>query len=381
MDADQQCLLFRRWPRLRATLPWLPLARLPTPLERLDPSGLGLDCAELLVKRDDQSGDAYGGNKVRKLEFLLATARTQQASGVITFGVAGSNHALATSIYARQCGLASYSLLTRQSNASYTRSNLLAGLHAGAHLLACDSESAAADLGRILVAEAGRRGETLCVIPGGGSSPIGCMGFVNAGFELATQLETDGIPAPDLIYLALGTVGTAAGLQLGLRLSGLATRIVAVRVVREEIGNAARFQRLYAGTLKKLAQAAGQPLPAVDGDELPIIRHEFIGPGYARFTPAGMAAIEEASTLLDIRLDPTYTGKAFSALLADLRAGRLTGQRVLFWDTYSSRPLDPGALAADYHALPEPFHYYFEQPVQPLDPAAGERQSVTHGTN
>lgn len=361
--------LFDIFPEVEEHIPHLSLGRWPTPADLHDGKEAGFPCAELLVKRDDLSAEPYGGNKIRKLEFLLAEARARGARGVITFGVAGSNHALATSICARRCGLHSYSLLTRQSNASYVRRNLLVGLQAGASLIHCDSEAAAAAVSRDLLSRAQARGESLYVIAGGGSSPVGCLGFVSAGLELAAQLEQAGLEAPELIYLALGTVGTAAGLQLGLRLAGLDSRLVPVRVVREDIGSPARFRKLYRGTLELLSGAGADPL-AVDGDEVPTIRHEFIGPGYARFTPEAMSAIDEARRRLGLKLDPTYTGKAFAALLSDLRAGRLRGRRVMFLDTYSSRPLPPDALAADYRQLPAAFHWYFEHPVQPLDPAA-----------
>lgn len=369
MSETRRPALFEIFPAAIGKLHHLSLGRWPTPLDIHAGDGLDFDCAQLLIKRDDQSADAYGGNKIRKLEFLLADARAGGARGVITFGVAGSNHALATTVCASQCGLESYSLLTRQTNASYVRRNLLCGHHAGARLMACENEADAAATSRRLVAEAQALGEPLYVIAGGGSSTVGCLGFVSAGLELAAQLSEAGLEPPELIYLALGTVGTAAGLQLGLRLAGLDTRLVPIRVVREDIGSPERFRRLYRGTLDLLRTVARQPL-RVDADEVPAIRHDFVGPGYARFTPEGMAAIEQARRWFGLPLDPTYTGKAFAALLADLRAGRLHGRRVMFWDTYSSRPLPPAALAADYHQLPAPFHWYFEHPVQPLDPGA-----------
>jgi 1-aminocyclopropane-1-carboxylate deaminase/D-cysteine desulfhydrase-like pyridoxal-dependent ACC family enzyme len=359
--------LFDAFPDAARAIPHLALGCLPTPIQVHAGSEPGVDCAQLLIKRDDLSGERYGGNKIRKLEFLLAAARAGGARGVITFGVAGSNHALATSICAQQYGLDSYSLLTRQANASYVRRNLLAGMWSGANLFACESETAALTLSQRLAEEARAGGDTLYVIPGGGSSAIGCLGFVNAGFELAAQLRANDIQPPDLIYLALGTVGTAAGLQLGLRLAGLRSRLVPIRVVREDIGSPARFRSLLRGTGELLGQACGIELSA-DLDEVPPIRDEFIGPGYARFTPDAIAAMKQAERRMGLCLDPTYTGKAFAALLADLHSGALRGRRVMFWNTYNSRPLPDAALGADYHQLPVPFHWYFEQAVQALDP-------------
>lgn len=361
--------IFRAFPELSRRAGHIPLATLPTPLEIHRGADLGLSVRHLMVKRDDQSGRAYGGNKVRKLEFLLGDALRVGAHGVVTFGVAGSNHALATSIYARACGLASHSMLTRQSNAAYVRRNLLAGLHAGADLRACGSEEQAVEDARNLVREARARGQTIETIPGGGSSPLGCLGFVNAGLELAEQLRRQSLPVPDLIYLALGTVGTAAGLLLGIRLAGLSSRMVAVRVVRPDIARPERFRRLTEATGKLLES------PVSLKGELPEIRHEFFGPGYARFTPEGVAAMQTARQCLGLKLEGTYTGKAFAALLEDCRQDRLAEANVLFWNTYSSRPISQEALALDYRTLPEPFHYYFEQPFQPLDPELADPPS------
>ena len=361
--------IFQAFPDLAGSAGHTLLATLPTPLEIHRGSDLGLSVRHMMIKRDDKSGRAYGGNKVRKLEFLLGEALRVGAHGVVTFGVAGSNHALATSIYARACGLESHSMLTRQSNAAYVRRNLLAGFHAGAHLHPCASEEQAVEHADILIREARQRGRTLVTIPGGGSSPLGCLGFVNAGLELAEQLRRESLPVPDLIYLPLGTVGTAAGLLLGIRLAGLSSRMVAVRVVRSDIARPERFRRL--------TEATGQLLdsPASLEGELPEIRHEFLGPGYGRFTPEGVAAMETARRSLGLKLEGTYTGKAFAALLQDCRDGRLAGANVLFWNTYNSRPFPETVLAQDYRALPEPFHYYFEQPLQPLDPEFEGRSS------
>ncbi len=364
MNAASPLPLFDAFPAIARIVHRAELADLPTPLDVHEGGALGLRIGKLMVKRDDLSGHVYGGNKVRKLEFLLGEAVRHGARGVLTFGVAGSNHALATSLYARTCGLTSYSMLTRQSNAAYVRRNLLAGFHAGARLMPFDSEEAAAVGARQLIRAAGDRGEPVVGIPGGGSSPVGCLGFVNAGLELAAQIRTLGLPQPDRVYLALGTVGTAAGLLLGLRLAGLRTQMVAVRVVRQDVARPERLTGLVRDT-RRLLDCGDAP-----GEELPEIRHEFVGPGYARFTPEGVAAMALADRELGLRLEGTYTGKAFAALLDDARKGRLEGETVLFWNTYNSRPLNETALAGDYRALPEPFHFYFEQPLQPLDPDA-----------
>jgi 1-aminocyclopropane-1-carboxylate deaminase/D-cysteine desulfhydrase-like pyridoxal-dependent ACC family enzyme len=365
MSDPRTCALFERFPALAERVPWRRLGRWPTPVTTVPAS---LPCADLSIKRDDLSGEAYGGNKVRKLEFLLAEALAQGCGGVITFGTAGSNHALATAVYARQLGLVCYSMLTRQAVTSAARRNLLTAHHYGARLMGFDSEEAAAGAARDLLRRAD--GARLMLIPGGGSSPLGCLGFVSAALELKEQLDAAALPPPDVIYLPLGTTGTLAGLQLGLRIAGLDSRVTAVRVVREDVAEPARWRRLY----RQAGELLAPEVPIIDGlpdaDAGLEVRHEFFGPGYARYTPEAMAACRRARELAGIGLEGTYSGKAFACLLADLDDRRLDGRRVLFWDTYSSSPPPPDIAAIDFHELPGFFHYYFEHPVQPLDPAA-----------
>ena len=362
--------LLERYEGLRDALPHLALGTLPTPVEPLADEALARCAASLYVKRDDVTGEAYGGNKVRKLEFALGEARAAGQDTVITFGTAGSNHALATSIYARACGMTSRSFLTHQSNASYVARNLLTGHWHGAELRAFPDDDAAFAAAREAVVEAGHEGRPPpYVLRGGGSSARGTLGFVNAGLELAMQVEAGLCPPPDVCVLPLGTMGTAVGLLLGLRAAGLATRLMLVRVVREDIGNRERFRRLAGETLAALRDMEpGFPAVELAADE-PEIVHDFFGPGYARFTAPGMAAVARASRA-GLKLEGTYTGKAYAALVDRLERGDFAGRHVLFWNTYSSRPLPAEALATDFRELPEDFHGYFTRPVQQLDPEA-----------
>ena len=360
--------LFERYPRLAESLVALPLGEWPTTVQAAHPAELPGACAGLWVKRDDRCATPYGGNKVRKLEFLLAQALQKGHDSVFTFGCAGSNHALATAIYAGQAGLHARLLLTPQSNSFFVARNLLMGRWAGAQQVHCATEAQARRTARAL--ELQGRGERLASlrIPGGGSSPLGTVGFVNAGLELAAQVHAGQLPEPDALYVALGTMGTAAGLALGLAAGGLRTRLVLVRVVRADIASPRRFRALYHGAARLLhARDPRFPLAPLDRSRIEV-RHEFIGPGYARFTPEGMNALAVAREALDLGLEGTYTGKAFAALLADLRSGRLAGRHVLFWNTYNGHPVPDDALAGDYRELPAGFHRYFETPVQPLDP-------------
>jgi 1-aminocyclopropane-1-carboxylate deaminase/D-cysteine desulfhydrase-like pyridoxal-dependent ACC family enzyme len=362
--------LFERYPALGAAVPSLQLGEWPTPLQAADPAALPGPCAGLWVKRDDRCARPYGGNKVRKLEFLLADALLHGHESVFTFGVAGSNHAVATAIYAGQVGLDASLLLTPQSNSSFVGRNLRLGRWAGARQVHCPSEADAVRTARILGLRGRGSRPAPYRIPGGGSSPLGAVGFVSAGLELAAQVRAGLLPEPDCIYLALGTIGTAAGLALGLAAAGLRTRLVCVRVVRPDIASPQRFRALYHGAARLLHRKNPHfGLVPLDRTRLEL-RHEFFGPGYARFTPEGMAALGFARDALGLGLEGTYTAKAFACLLADLEAGRLAGRNLVFWHTYNGQPMPAEAAALDYRELPPPFHRYFETPFQPLDPAA-----------
>jgi D-cysteine desulfhydrase len=362
--------LFRAHPALAAGLAHVALVDRPTPVERLRRLERELGSGELWVKRDDLSARSYAGNKVRKLEFILAAARASGASEVLTFGAAGSNHALATAIHARALGLRSISMLIPEVNARAVRRNLLAGWHAGAELHHYPDEARLKAAVRYqLQRHEAAAGRSPYVIAGGGSSPLGVAGFVDAAFELRAQIDAGLLPPPARIYVALGTTGTAAGLRLGLDAAGIDARLIAVRVVHPDIGNAARLALLYRQAASMLAGLDGTfPRTTLDPAAV-VIRHEYYGGRYAQYTHAGVAAAARALETEGLKLDGTYTGKAFAALLDDASREAEAGP-ALFWHSCSTRPLDAEVESMDYRALPRAFHRYFEEDVQPLDRGA-----------
>jgi D-cysteine desulfhydrase len=360
--------LFDRFPSLVGRVPFVELGTFPTPLETLDALAEEMGLASLLVKRDDVSGEPYGGNKVRKLEFLLGDALAAGATETLTFGAAGSNHALATAVYAARLGMKPYSMLSGQPNAAYVRRNLLAGHAVGAELLlAPDLEGREREAVRLLQERERATGRRPYVVPMGGTSPLGTLGPVEGGLELGAQVAEAGLPAPDVLYVALGSMGTAAGVIVGLAALGLPTRIVAVRVTPSEWANAGKLTGLIDSTVALLREN-GAEVPDVDARSWRV-HDEAFGEGYARFTAEGVAACACAEDA-GLHLEGTYTGKTFGAMLADARAGELRGKRVAFWNTYNSR--DVTSLIGDVSPedLPEPFRRYFSEPLQPLDPAS-----------
>jgi D-cysteine desulfhydrase len=360
--------LFAHYPLLGEKLPYVSLGEFPTPVEKLDRLGQYLGAGHLYIKRDDLSGKAYGGNKVRKLEFLLGHALRAQAKEVLTFGFAGSNHALATAIYARQVGLKTIAMLMPQLNAYYVRRNLLMSHACGAELHQHQSISLLV-LGTIyqVLRHKLKHGRFPQIISPGGSSPRGTIGFVNAAFELKEQITKGDIPEPDRIYVASGSRGTAVGLMLGLKAAHLKSQVISVRVVDEKWAGAKGMVNLFHKT-NALLGSLDPSFPKFEFSEQDIsIRHEFFGRQYALFTEAGMEAVAVMEKTQGIKLDGTYTGKALAALADDVRKQDLTDKVVLFWNTYNSRDFSHVITTADYRQLPRCFHRYFEEDVQPLD--------------
>ena len=360
--------LFQRYPALQASLPYASLATLPTPVEPWSRLGAKAGIGGLYVKRDDISGEAYGGNKVRKLEFLLACAQALGARTVLTFGAAGSNHALATAIYAEQLGLEAISMMVPQQNAHSVQRNLLRGQAAGASLRLFGGRKPVSQGTVQEVVERFRSGAGRpFIIPAGGSAPLGVVGFVNAALELAGQVEAGLIPEPDRIYVASGTMGTCVGLLLGLAAAGLKTEVVAVRVTTAPYTSPAKARKLFARTLGLLRRADGSFPDLAFPEGRFTLRDEFLGEGYARYTEAGAAAVKAVKALEGVSLEGTYTGKALACLISDGASGTLENKNALFWNTYNSRSQDKALKNVDYHQLPEGFHRYFTEPVQALD--------------
>ncbi len=355
--------LFERYPRLAQNLPRVSLGSYPTPVQRAErlEAALGLDA--LYVKRDDLSGEDYGGNKVRKLEFILAEARRQGLQEVLTFGGAGSNHALATAVYANKLGMRSISVLTPQPRSPGVRRNLLMSHRCGAelHLIqGFDQQGPTAE--RLCEEHCARIGKRPMVIPTGGSSPLGTVGSLNGAYELKAQIDAGQAPLPDVIYVALGSMGTAVGIVLGLRALGLPTRVEAVRVVRDTLGNRAAMAALVQETTDLLREAdpSFPDTGFTEADAGAAIRDGYYGQGYAVPTPGGQEAVELARSTEGMALENTYTGKAFAAVVEDARRGKLAGKTVLFWNTYNSRDFSPLLAGMDWRQLPDEFHGYFE---------------------
>jgi 1-aminocyclopropane-1-carboxylate deaminase/D-cysteine desulfhydrase-like pyridoxal-dependent ACC family enzyme len=335
MGAQQ---LVERFPGLERRLPMVRLGRFPTPVEEAGELAKALALTALWVKRDDRSGELYGGNKVRKLELLLGRARADHRGWVATAGAWGSHHVLATTLLSRSLGIRVAAVLCPQPPTAHVRETLLCTHGSGAAIVAVPSPFAVPP---VLAAEAVRRRAML--IPPGGSSPLGALAFAGAALELAAQVAAGDCPAPERIYVALGSSGTMAGLLVGAALAGLETEIVGVRVTeRYMTGEAivAGLANRAAGLLRRLAPTA----PALRFARHSVtVLHDQIGEGYGHPTDRAGEAEALAREHAGLTLDPTYTAKAMAGLIADIRRRPPAGP-ILFWSTLSS--VDLGDLLA-----------------------------------
>lgn len=325
--------LFERWPRLIESAPIVELGSFPTPVARLEALGRAWGL-ELWVKREDLTGESFGGNKVRKLEFLLADAR-ERAERIWAYAVTGSNWAVAVAHYAKRIGLPVDLVLFKRPMNPYLERNLALARRLARSVKITSSVMTIPFRGFVQLMS-GRRAY---VMPPGGSSALSALGYVNAGLELAEQVKRGELPAPDVVVCALGTGGTIAGVVAGLRLGGLAPEVIGVRVSDRIVSNATLTARLARRTAALIARRADDP-----GAELPIrarelrVVHDFIGGGYGIPTTEGAAAAKELAELEGLTAESTYTAKALAGL-KEMAPG-LKGKRVLFWLTCNSRPVE-----------------------------------------
>ncbi|MEC7764110.1 MAG: D-cysteine desulfhydrase family protein [Pseudomonadota bacterium] len=296
----------------------LTLAELPTPLEYLERLSDHLGC-EIWMKRDDLTGFAGGGNKVRKLEYLMAEAVAQGADTIVTSGALQSNHARQTAAAAAKLGLKSVLVLTEavtgRSAAYENGGNLALDRLLGAEVIRLLHGSDSVGEQEAIVAGLTDAGRSVYVIPTGGSNLTGALGYANAAEELEVQLTERNL-APARIVTASGSSGTQAGLILGTDIP-----VLGISVSSSEAELAAKVGAIVTEGAK-LARFAGAADRAITVDD------RFVGAGYGQPSDAMLEALHTVGSLEAIFLDPVYTGKAMAGLFAHAREGRLTGPTV-----------------------------------------------------
>ena len=314
-----------------ARFPRLALAHLPTPLEPMPRLSAALGGPEIWVKRDDCTGLSTGGNKTRKLEFLMAEAMQQGADMVMTQGATQSNHARQTAAAAARLGLGCHILLEDRTgstahNYNHNGNVLLDHLHGAT----TEMRPSGGDMNAELEAAAeGRRaeGRTVYTIPGGGSNPTGALGYVNAAFEILAQANDAGIVF-DHFITATGSAGTQAGLVAGLKAmnAGLPLLGIGVRAPRDR--QEENVFALAAATAEKLG-CGGSVTPADV-----VANCDYVGDGYGIPTPGCLEAISLFAEYEGLLLDPVYSAKAAAGMIDMIRGGEFrSGQRILFLHT------------------------------------------------
>lgn len=321
-------LVHERFPATRATLPRIELCRLPTPVRHVP--GLG---ERVWLKDDALTAELWGGNKPRKLEWILADAKVRRRRTIFTFGGVGTNHGLATALYARREGLDCVLALVEQPRTEEVERQL-ARLRAEAtrvYLTRTGRLTALAAPALMLRHAQSRPPRLPYFLPPGGSSPLGAVGFVEAGLELAEQVRAGDLPEPEAVYVALGSGGSAAGLAAAFALVGMRTSVNAV-LVNDQLRLSKRTVLRLAGRTLELLASRGADVGdvALDPERIHVIEG-FMGAGYGHATEVAEEARARAADSENLMLEPVYTSKALAALLADPdRRGP-----VVFWNTHS----------------------------------------------
>ena len=289
-------------------LPRLELAKLPTPLDRVENLGKSLGDLDLWFKRDDLTGFGLGGNKVRSLEYLAADAMKVNSNILITGGSPGSNHVRTTMAVAAHLGLKGVAVLsgTRPSKAN---GNLLLNQLLDAKLIFTGNPDRSY-IDNYIEDEAESlrgKGESPYMIRRGGVSSLGCIGYVSAAVEICSQLQSLNLN-PDILLCATGCGVTQAGLLVGFKLMGLNCRLYGITVSRTRDECIAYIKQLINETEDVLGLES-----RVKNDEI-FVFDEYIGDGYSVPTSEGIDAIRLVAQTEGIFLDPIYTGKAMAGL-------------------------------------------------------------------
>ncbi|MAY88137.1 MAG: D-cysteine desulfhydrase [Pseudooceanicola sp.] len=302
-----------------------------TPLEPMENLTRLLGGPRLFVKRDDCTGLGTGGNKARKLDFLMGDALAKGAACVVTQGAVQSNHARQTAAAAARLGLKCHILLERRvpdTDASYEETgnvllDTLFGAEISFHPPGLDMNALAMEKAEALTAA----GQAAYFIPGGGSNRIGALGYVSCAYEIVAQSEAMGLDI-DVVVQATGSAGTQAGLVAGLEGMRSGIDVVGISVRHPEERQVSAVHKLANETAEYIGNSDGIPRDRVIADD------SYVGPGYGQPTDEMVEAIELMAWHEGILLDPVYSGKGMAGLIGMIRGGRFTpDQNVVFLHT------------------------------------------------
>ncbi len=313
-----------RFPRRRYTEGW-------TPIEKLERLSRLLGGPDIYMKRDDLLGLAGGGNKTRKLEFLVADAMAKGYDTLVTVGAVQSNHCRLTLAAAVKEGLKCRLVLEERVPKSYSPNasgnNFLYRLLGVEAVTVVPGSSDVAGVMQRVADEVASLGRKAYVIPGGGSNPLGALGYVACAEEILAQTFDLGLRL-DAIVCASGSAGTHAGLIVGLVGNNSQIPLLGINVRRTRAEQEPNVHKLAQATAALLGLKDGIPREAIEA------LGDWVGPGYSLPTPSMVEAVQMLARVEGILLDPVYTGKTMAGLIALIRQGRFKkGQQVLFVHT------------------------------------------------
>jgi D-cysteine desulfhydrase len=349
--------LFSHYKDLRGKIPFTSLGNYPSPVHRLEHLSKKTG-ADIWIKRDDTASDIYGGNKCRMMEWIIPDAISKGRKSLVTWGALGSNQVLSSVIYGMHMGYSDIvAVHNDQPYHPYVKRNFLISTSLGVQQYMAENPLLfIMTLGREYLKKYAS-GKKPYLIPLLGSSPLSILSYLDAALELKKQIEAGDCPAPDYIFITVGTGGTAAGLILGSLLFREIGKVVGVRIIEKAYVNEAIVAweiRRTIKFLKKLGVELG--LNRVTKKDIMMI-HDFFGEGYAEPTGEAVSAIRLVKELEGIDLDITYTAKSMAALFA--HAAKDKKKRYLFWHTLNTVDLGPFTeKLPDNDHIPERFRRY-----------------------
>lgn len=331
--SQREPILFSEVPGLRS-LPFLPLASGTTAIDPVP--GFG---GKVFMKRDDRIAPLYGGNKIRRFELLLAKALDEGARTVLTVGGLASTQVTATVLYGRSVGLDVTAVLFDQPKTDFMRESMGIDLRAGGKLVHGGSYARTAAR---FFAERRQAFKPFVILPGA-SSPLCNLGYVDAMFELAGQVERGEMPRPDRIVVACGSGGTVAGLTVGASWLGWPTTVVGARITELIATNRVTMTGLIEGTARFIARRGGPSRSRLTRGRFEI-DHRVIGKGYGYTTDEAERGAEKITELIGAPGEITYSGKAYAAL--ERQVADHPDENILFWCTLSSLGRTPDRLSS-----------------------------------
>jgi 1-aminocyclopropane-1-carboxylate deaminase/D-cysteine desulfhydrase-like pyridoxal-dependent ACC family enzyme len=322
-------LLFERFPDLGRVVPWLPLAALPTPVEPCDALAGWLGRGGVYMKRDDLASPLYGGNKVRRFEYLFAEARAKGKTRLVTVGGLGSTQVLATALHGRALGFDVSAVLFDQPVTDFVRTTIRGVVAAGASVRYGGGYLRTA----FRTWKAWREAPNAYFIVPGAANALANLGYVDAMLELGEQVARGEAPKPDVIVLPTGSSGTLAALALGAAHLGWSTEIVGVRITTALACNRFTASRVIASTDRFLASRDARWTRRARSVRF-AIEGRMLGAGYGAPTTAAIEGAERLAELTGAPGEVTYTGKALAALRVLVQERK--DAVFLLWNTLST---------------------------------------------